>query len=235
MRYPTAHAVACLWLAATLLLPGCSTPETEDRERADHLTALRQALAAGTADPTNLWQDSRWQALRADPAQRSGLARLLRDHPVTHTTIATAATPGERLTFSGRILAAGGEPLAGALMRLYHADATGRYSPEAGEPGAGERNPLHFAWLTTDATGHFTVSTILPGGYGGAPPHFHFTMARSRNGAGPRQGGAIYFEGDWPMPTEVYDDARSGHAIVSPITTAADGTVEARADLRFRP
>ncbi|MCA8950800.1 MAG: hypothetical protein KDE27_14955, partial [Planctomycetes bacterium] len=79
--------------------------------------------------------------------------------------------------------------------------------------GEGDGNPRLFAWLHAGADGRFTVETILPGGYGGAPPHFHFGMTRDpvRRGRGSR----VYFDDGSPMHPEIASDAAAGHAYVA--------------------
>lgn len=229
MSRPRSSVLACLALFACST--GGSGAGIEDLER-----ELRADLGADRVADLGaaLWADPRWARLRDDPELRPRITRLLRDYPTSRVTIATAEEPGRRLEFEGTVTEADGRPVAGALVHVYHAGADGRYSPEAGAPGDGNRNARLFAWLRTDADGRFGIRTILPGGYGGAPPHFHFAVSRSRDGSGPRQGGAIYFEGDWPMDPEVYDDAQSGHAVVSPVRPGRDGGLTASATIVLR-
>lgn len=200
----------------------------------DPIEQFATELRAGRVDTANPWQEARWRALRDDPVARPTVARMLREHPAREVTIANAEEPGTRLFVQGQVLDADGSPREGALVFVYHTGADGRYSPDVATPGDGDRNARLFAWLRTDEAGHFVVHTILPGGYGGAPPHFHFGVARDGDGSNGRQGGAIYFEGDWPMDEEVYEDARAGHAILAKVNAQADGSLRAAPVIRLR-
>lgn len=68
---------------------------------------------------------------------------------------------GDRLVFFGRVLSLEGEPLGGAELDVWHADADGLYSGFA--PGVPE-GILRGKVLSGD-DGRFEVRTILPGDY----------------------------------------------------------------------
>ena len=72
--------------------------------------------------------------------------------------------PGERLFLRGRVLDVRGEPVAGALVELWHADANGVVHLER-----------YRAALRTRADGQFEVSTVLPG-YIWGPRHIHIVV-----------------------------------------------------------
>ena len=219
--------VFLVWLVTAAI--GCTA---RDAGLVD-LSELDLALERGSAVASDLWHDPRWSALREDAGSRMQVARLLRDHPRETVTVATATEPGRRLTFDGRVVDAQGAPVEGALLFLYQTDAEGRYAPEAAEPGDGDRNARLFAWLLTDEDGAFTVHTILPGGYGGAPPHFHLSVAPSRTELEARQPVRVYFAGDWSMHPEVLEDARTGHALISAVRDEG-GTLYAEATIVLR-
>jgi protocatechuate 3,4-dioxygenase beta subunit len=73
------------------------------------------------------------------------------------------------------------EPLAGAQVDLWQADASGLYSDEAALHTRGE----HFlrGYQMTDAGGTVAFTTIFPGWYPGRAPHVHVKVrARSADG-----------------------------------------------------
>ncbi|HEY6195264.1 MAG TPA: hypothetical protein VI504_09500 [Candidatus Eisenbacteria bacterium] len=77
--------------------------------------------------------------------------------------------PGEPFELSGRVLEAGGRPLAGARLFAYHADARGEY---------GVHYPRLAATLLSGPHGEYRLRTVFPGGYGGYPAHVHFELKR---------------------------------------------------------
>ena len=69
--------------------------------------------------------------------------------------------PGEILLFSGTVRCTRGVPLAGAMLDLWQADATGRYSQfNYQEPRYNLRGRLQ-----TNEQGHFEVRTVVPACY----------------------------------------------------------------------
>jgi protocatechuate 3,4-dioxygenase beta subunit len=71
---------------------------------------------------------------------------------------------GDRLTLVGYVLDRRCKPVAGALLDLWHADASGQYDNE------GYRLRGH---QFTDADGRFLFETIAPGLYPGRTRHYH--------------------------------------------------------------
>ena len=69
--------------------------------------------------------------------------------------------PGTPLTFTGVVRGTSGEPLAGAMVDLWHADDAGFYSQFA--PGLPEWNLR--GCFTTDAEGRFVAQTMQPAPY----------------------------------------------------------------------
>ena len=69
------------------------------------------------------------------------------------------------------------EPLPGALVQLFHTDASGEYRPGM-DAGGGAGNPRLWGYLRTDAAGRFTVDTIMPERYpnSSVPRHVHYRV-----------------------------------------------------------
>ena len=69
--------------------------------------------------------------------------------------------PGDRLVFSGRVLDSEGQPLAGAMLDIWQADAQGLYSGFAPEVPEGNLRGRVIA----DDQGRYQVRTIVPAPY----------------------------------------------------------------------
>ena len=69
-----------------------------------------------------------------------------------------------RLTLAGRVLSTSCQPVARALLDFWQADDAGAYD------NAGYRLRGH---LFTDASGRYTLETIVPGLYPGRTRHIH--------------------------------------------------------------
>ena len=115
--------------------------------------------------------------------------------------------PGTPLLFQGQVTNVDGEPLAGALIELWHADDLGFYSQFA--PGLPEWNLR--GSITADAQGNFQINTMQPAPYqiptDGAcgaliaaagwhawrPAHLHLKVSAPEHQLITTQ---LYFEGD---------------------------------------
>lgn len=108
-----------------------------------------------------------------------------RDADLTRLAGRSARAAGDIIEFRGRVLGRDGQPISGARVQIWQANAVGRYA----HPGDAENpNPLDpnfqgYALLQTGADGGFAVTTIKPGGYlvremGGArrTPHLHWRI-----------------------------------------------------------
>jgi protocatechuate 3,4-dioxygenase beta subunit len=87
---------------------------------------------------------------------------LRQDSLSSTLTIAGPAEPGTRLTMSGVVRDARGQPIGGATLHVYQADATGRYTPARpmDEPHARLNGRLR-----ADTAGRFEIRTVRPGSY----------------------------------------------------------------------
>lgn len=81
-----------------------------------------------------------------------------------NANLVTTAMPGTRITFTGSVVDTSCAPIAGAKVETWQADSAGVYD-NAGYTLRG--------WVTTDADGRFTISTIVPGEYPGRTEHIH--------------------------------------------------------------
>lgn len=89
---------------------------------------------------------------------------------------------GQAIELTGRVLDLRGNPIAGARLELWQANAAGRYMHES-DPATAPLDPdfQGFARLTTGADGAYRIVTVKPGGYdspiGHRPPHLHFDLS----------------------------------------------------------
>jgi protocatechuate 3,4-dioxygenase beta subunit len=71
---------------------------------------------------------------------------------------------GTRIVLTGSVLTTACQPIGGALLDVWHADADGEYDND------GYRLRGH---LFTDNQGAYRLQTIVPGNYTGRTKHFH--------------------------------------------------------------
>jgi len=88
---------------------------------------------------------------------------------------------GTVIELTGRIRDVRGNPIGGARLELWQANAAGRYAHEL-DPATAPLDPdfQSYARLTAGADGSYRIVTIKPGGYdspiGHRPPHLHFDL-----------------------------------------------------------
>ena len=95
---------------------------------------------------------------------------------------------GQVIEISGRVYDVHGNPIPGATLELWQANAAGRYDHPS-DPAIAPLDPNFqgYASLKADSKGDWRVVTIKPGGYdspiGHRTPHVHFDLRgqKSRN------------------------------------------------------
>lgn len=93
---------------------------------------------------------------------------------------------GEVIYVSGRVLDEDCQPVAGALVEVWQANAGGRYDHERDANNPRPLDPNFQGWtkMLTDASGHYGFTTIKPGSYPVddtgwmRPPHIHFKVSK---------------------------------------------------------
>ncbi|MFM5885527.1 MAG: hypothetical protein ACKOQ3_09430 [Novosphingobium sp.] len=85
---------------------------------------------------------------------------------------------GDVIEVSGRVLDRLGNPMRGARIELWQANAAGRYAHK-NDTSAGPLDPNFqgFARLVTGPTGEWRIRTIRPNLYGRRTRHIHFDVA----------------------------------------------------------
>jgi len=110
----------------------------------------------------------------------------------------TATARGELLLLTGRVLTPTGQPVAGARIDIWQANADGKYRhPSDVNPAPVDPNFNGFAQLMTDPEGRYRLRTIKPGRYPTRegdirPPHIHFAV----DGLFDRLVTQLYFSGE---------------------------------------
>ena len=105
---------------------------------------------------------------------------------------------GEVIHVMGRVLNVEGQPVRGARVELWQANAQGRYAHASDKnPAPLDPNFEGFAVQTTDAEGRYRFKTIKPGAYPATgnwvrPPHLHFDVTGKVN----RLVTQMYFPGE---------------------------------------
>lgn len=88
---------------------------------------------------------------------------------------------GQLIEVRGRVLDLRGNPIAGARLDIWQANAAGRYAHPR-DPAVAKLDPdfQGFASIASDSKGDWRIVTIKPGGYdspiGHRPPHIHFDI-----------------------------------------------------------
>ena len=126
---------------------------------ADALDALGRAFHAGLDNVGLVLSDAVLLPLHGEPAFKA----LIRDNAGTRPIIlVTPEEPGEPLEVKGEIHTDDGRVVAGALVHVFHADATGWYSRQG---AMDEPHSRIFGYMRSDADGRFVFRTVRPGAY----------------------------------------------------------------------
>lgn len=88
---------------------------------------------------------------------------------------------GDVIEIEGRVTDLRGNPISGARLDIWQANAAGRYAHSADiSKAALDPNFQGFAAIASDSKGRWRVTTIKPAGYdspiGNRPPHIHFDI-----------------------------------------------------------
>jgi protocatechuate 3,4-dioxygenase beta subunit len=103
---------------------------------------------------------------------------------LTHVPGRPGRAEGQLLNVTGRVLNIKGEPVRGAKLEVWQANANGRYThPADANPAPLDPNFEGFTVLKSDdAEGRYKFKTIKPGAYPAGPgivrpPHIHFRLS----------------------------------------------------------
>ncbi len=130
------------------------------------------------------------------------------------SALATAGTPGTQLTLSGYVLDTNCQPVAGALVDFWQANAAGQYD-NSGYTLRGHQY--------TDASGFYQVETVVPGLYPGRTRHIHVKVQAPGQPAVTTQ---LYFPNE---PRNASDGIfqENGQALLVQVQQADDTSIQA--------
>jgi len=130
------------------------------------------------------------------------------------TALVDDGLSGTRLLLTGRVLDPDGQPVAGALLDFWQANASGAYD---------NRGYTLRGHQYTDERGAYHLETVVPGLYPGRTRHIHVKVQAPN---GPLLTTQLYF----PNEPRNASDGIFSPALVLPIQTADDGTESASFD-----
>jgi protocatechuate 3,4-dioxygenase beta subunit len=101
---------------------------------------------------------------------------LDKDNDLVYLNDSLTPATGTITYISGRVLNSSGDPIRGALIELWHADANGNYiySTSAARNPAADPNFAGFGQFLTGSNGAYLFRTIKAGLYNGRTRHMHF-------------------------------------------------------------
>ena len=105
-----------------------------------------------------------------------------RDADLTHIAGHASRARGQVIQITGRVLDRLGKPVSGAQVKLWQANAAGRYAHPQ-DPAVMPLDPdfQGYADLVTGADGSWSLTTVKPGSYdspiGRRPSHIHFDVS----------------------------------------------------------
>src|SRR5437667_5566945 len=88
-------------------------------------------------------------------------------NPPQNATLRTAGVAGTPLTLTGYVVSTSCQPIAGAKLDFWQADANGNYD---------NSSYTLRGWQLTDANGAYRLETVIPGLYPGRTEHIHFKV-----------------------------------------------------------
>jgi len=244
----------CTLLVAALLVDGRAAPASSAAPasvRAEAL-ALERRLAADPHDERAVRELhvllARPNDLPREESQR--LREVLRAHPErSSATLVPPDEPGDRLVISGTIRDPAGQPVAGAIVAVFHTDAQGFYSPRDAETKRmDEPNSRLFAFIETGEDGRYEFRTVRPGGYpfplpsrtgdrALVPQHIHLVVSAAGHetfGCG-HQTCQLVFADDPRMTPHWQGWAREMAAPILALERDAAGVSRATYDVTLRP
>lgn len=179
--------------------------------RRDALVAVTSLGGAAATSP--LWAAAEGTSRRPTPNQTLGpfypvIRPLDQDMDLTMVVGQSGRAEGQVIHLTGRVLNGKGEPVSGARIEVWQANAHGRYA-HAGDanPAPLDPNFQGFATQLTDSEGRYRFKTIKPGAYPVNPanpvsirtPHIHFDVA----GTHTRLVTQMYFPGEKLNATDI--------------------------------
>jgi len=186
------------------------------------LEKLEQAFAAELPRPWRAVADPAFRSLLADFEARRKLRALLDKQPARGELVMVAPDEkGTPFVLAGTVSNEDGEPIAGAVIALYHTDDAGWYSAGSVEGN----NPRLFGRVTSDANGRWRVRTIVPGHYNGVggPMHVHMSIRAEGYRAKTGHPASVFFADDPELVGEAKQEIKGDGCAILPRTKNAEG------------
>ena len=155
-------------------------------KKTDRRTFINRSMAGGAA--VFLSQAS-W-AKHATPNEIEGPFYPLtpqadQDFDLTQIKGQAGEAQGEHVILKGRVIDTDGEPIEGATVDIWQANAAGRYHhPHDENPAPVDPNFQSWAIVQSGTEGAFRFKTVIPGAYPVSPewtrpPHIHFKVSKA--------------------------------------------------------
>lgn len=158
-------------LATTLLavvVTACSTAAPTPAATAAPSTSASSAAPTSSAIPATDAASSASGSLACTAPATATLAETegpyYKAGAPESSDLTTADMGGTRLTLTGYVVTTDCSPVAGAKVEIWQADSSGSYD-NSGYTLRG--------YVLTDASGQFTIRTVVPGEYPGRTEHIH--------------------------------------------------------------
>lgn len=135
-------------------------------------------------------------------------------NPPFRTSLIEPGMAGTRLILTGQVLDTDCQPVAGALLDFWHADANGNYD----NSGYRLRGKLY-----ADAQGYYRLETVVPGLYPGRTRHIHVKVSRPGGRILTTQ---LYFNGE----PRNQSDRIFNSSLAMTLSNASDGSQQATFD-----
>jgi hypothetical protein len=167
--------------------------------------------------------------------ERLRLKHVIRQYTrCARVVLAPPGEPGEPMIISGTVRDPDGQPVAEALISVFHADAKGHYTPSSPTDEPGSRL---FGYMKTGADGRYEFRTIRPGGYPHQPIPQHIHLLVSAPGFQEhkcRSTCQLVFEDDPRMTAKWHEwAAKDGNPVLS-VTRGQDGVQRCVYDIVLR-
>jgi protocatechuate 3,4-dioxygenase, beta subunit len=195
------------------------------------LVTRRSAIATGAA-ATLIGMASPVRALTPTSDQELGPFYPVQhladtDADLTHVQGLAGTANGTAINVVGRVLDMKGNPVSGARIEIWQANAGGRYrhSGDMNNKVPIDPNFQGYAILRTDRSGNFKFRTIKPGAYQipdgrWRTPHIHFDVS----GHNERMVTQMYFPGEKLNETDfIFATAASKPSVISRLDNALSG------------
>ena len=158
-------SISCLVLSSIL---AAQSKEMLIKETEEKLKNSRATIS-------QILTDKKYDAIHPETSFRNIIEKYAKAETIS---ITTDTIPGRKIKVIGFVKNSENDPVAGALVYLYHTDSRGWYAADAPHVLQYEGDVRHarlFGYVKTDKAGKFEFHTIKPAGYpqSDLPAHIH--------------------------------------------------------------